>query len=229
MSEVGIEKGPIQAKELTRDYYKILQLGQTGKGKTYSFRNMNPETTGFVNVENKPLPFKNRFKYHTRCNTYMEAYNALVEYAKNPEVKTIVFDSFSAYVELLLGECRKRYKGFDVWNTYNEEIGKLLFVIKRVPKEVFITGHYEILGIEGAQEKRCKVKGKEWEGLVEKEFTIVMFSEEKFDEKGKPAYFFDLVQERSSSKCPPDIFGADTYRITNDSQQIYEKIMEFVS
>ena len=159
MSETGVMKEPIMAKtmETTRDYYKILQLGQSGKGKTYSFRNMNPDTTGFINVENKPLPFKNKFKFHTRCTTYADAFNDLIEYAKNSEIKTIVFDSFSAYVELLLADCRKRYKGFDIWNAYNEEIGKLLFMIKRVPKEVFITGHYEILGIEGAQEKRCRV------------------------------------------------------------------------
>ena len=47
-----------------RDYYKVLLVSQSGKGKTYSFRNMNPDTTGFVNVENKPLPFKNNFKFN---------------------------------------------------------------------------------------------------------------------------------------------------------------------
>lgn len=28
---------------MTRDYYKVLLVGQSGRGKTFSFRNMNPE------------------------------------------------------------------------------------------------------------------------------------------------------------------------------------------
>ena len=212
-----------------RDYYKILYVSQSGKGKTYSFRNMNPETTGFINVENKPLPFKNKFKYHSRPTTYVEAFNKLIEYAKTPEITAIVFDSFSAYVDLLLLDCRKTKKGFEVWNTYAEEIGKLLNMIKRVPKEVFVTAHYEILGIEGVQEKRVKIKGKEWEGLIEKEFTIVLYANNRFEEESKrPNYHLSLCLEDSSSKCPPEIFGENILEIPNDSNMVLEKILEFI-
>lgn len=144
--------------EVGRDYYKVLLVGSSGKGKTYSFRNMNPNTTGFINVENKPLPYKNKLKYHTRVNTFQEAYDALAEYAKNPEIDTIIVDSLSAYTDLVLAEARRTKKGFEIWSMYNDEIGKLLTRIKRVPKEVFVTAHYEILGIEGNMEKRVKVK-----------------------------------------------------------------------
>jgi len=212
-----------------RDYYKILLVSQSGKGKTYSSRNLNPDTTGFINVENKPLSFKNRFKYHTRCTSYTEAYAALVEYARNPEITAIFFDSFSAYVELLLKEARKTKKGFDVWNMYAEEIGKVLDIIKRVPKEVFVTAHYEILGIEGNQEKRVKVKGKEWEGLIEKEFSIVLYGDRKVNDQKKVEAWFDLNLENSSSKCPPDIFGEEINRIDNDAQLVLTKILEFVN
>lgn len=213
---------------MNRDYYKVFLAGQSGKGKTYGFRNMNPETTGFINVEDKPLPFKNNFKYHSRPKTVAEVKAALKEYAANPSIKAIAFDSFSAYVEMLLAEARATKKGFDIWNMYNEEIGKLLNFIKSIEKEVFITGHYEILGVEGNQEKRIKVKGKEWEGLVEKEFTIVLYADNKFNDKGMPEYFFNLVQEGTSAKCPPDIFGGEVIKITNDYNLIANKIEEFV-
>lgn len=42
-----------------RDYYKTLVVGASGRGKTYMFRDLDPNTTGFINVEDKPLPFKN--------------------------------------------------------------------------------------------------------------------------------------------------------------------------
>lgn len=213
---------------MERDYYKILLISQSGKGKTYSFRNMNPATTGFINVENKPLPFKNNFKYHKRCLTVEDAKAALKEYANNPEITAIVFDSFSAYVDLLLGIARATKKGFDIWNYYNEEIGKILNFIKSIQKEVFVTAHYEWLaGDEGVKEKRLKVKGKEWEGVVEKEFTIVLYADNKFEDK-KPVYYFSTVLENSSCKMPPEILGEDVYTIPNDSKYILDKIIEFV-
>lgn len=211
---------------MIRDYYKIFIVSQSGKGKTYSFRNMNPETTGYINVEDKPLPFKNKFKFHTRCKNTTEVKTALKAYADNPEITCIIFDSFSAYVEMLLMECRIGKKGFDVWNAYNEEIGKLLNFVKSIQKETFITGHYETLGIEGNQEKRIKVKGKEWEGLIEKEFTIVLYADNKFNDKGVPDYFFSTVGEGTSAKCPPDILGAN--KVENDCNIIFDKIQEFV-
>jgi hypothetical protein len=210
-----------------RDYYKILLVGQSGNGKTYSFRDMNPDTTGFINVENKPLPFKNKFKYHKRISRYSEVLETLVEYAKNPEITSIVVDSFSAYGDLLLAEARKTKKGFDIWSMYNDEIGRFMTAMKWVPKEVFVTAHYEILNLEGAQEKRVKVKAKEWESVVEKEFTIVMFADKKFNEKGKPEYYYQLVGEGMSAKCPPDLFGQDTYSIPNDGNMIFNTILNY--
>ncbi len=213
---------------MKRDYYKVLLVGSSGKGKTYSFRNMNPNTTGFINIENKPMPFKNNYKYHSRPNTYQEVLASLIEYAKNPEINCIVIDSFSAYMDMVLTEARKTKKGFDVWNFYSEEISKFNNYVKKCEKEVFLTAHYEVLGVEGNQEKRVKVKGKEWEGQIEKDFTIVMYADNKFDDTGKPEYYYNLVQENTSCKCPPDIFGATIYKIPNDCSIILDKIQEFV-
>jgi len=213
---------------MNRDYYKVLLVGSSGKGKTYSFRNMNPETTGFVNVENKPLPFKNNFKYHTRIETYSEVLDAIKEYAKNPNIDAIVIDSFSAYMDLVLAAARGTKKGFDIWNMYNEEIAKFAYYVKKCEKEVYVTAHYEILGIEGNMEKRVKVKGKEMEGQVEKDYTMVLYADNKFDDKGKPNYYFNLAQEGTSAKCPPAIFGEDVFKVENDANMINNKIQEFV-
>lgn len=212
-----------------QDYDKVLIISQSGCGKTYSFRKMNPETTGFINVENKPLPFKSNFKYHSRPGTLGEFQKALVEYAKTPEITCIVIDSISALFDIILQEARASKKGFDVWNDYNENLGKILLAIKKINKNFFITGHYEILGIEGAQEKRLKSKGKEWEAVIEKEFTIVLYADKHFDLEGKPNYFFRLVGENTSAKCPPDIFGEEVYQIDNDCNQILNKLIEYRS
>lgn len=216
-----------ETQKQPNDFYKILLVSPSGKGKTFSFRNVDPNTFGFVNIENKPLPFKNQFKYHARPISRVEAFNTLVEYAKNPEITAIGVDSFSAYTDLVMAEARQTQKGYDIFNFYNDNIAKFFDLVKKIKKEVFLTAHYEILGIEGALEKRVKVKGKEWEGVTEKEFTIVLFGDNKFKENGKPEYFFKLVEENTSAKCPPAIFGEEVYQIPNDVQYILEHIHKF--
>ena len=145
-----------------REPYQIAIVSSSGKGKTMSFRDMNSETCGFINMENKPLPFINKFKHYSRPTSWQDCYKQLVEYAKNPEITEVVVDSFSAYVDNLLLTARANYKNFDVWNFYNNEIGKLLTVFKRYPKDIFATAIYEWVTVdEGvAFEKRIKVKGK---------------------------------------------------------------------
>lgn len=213
---------------MNRDYYKVLLVGTSGKGKTYSFRNMDQNTTGFINVENKPLPFKNQFKYHKRPSTSNEVLEAIKDYAQNTEITAIVVDSFSAYMDLVLTEARNTKKGFDVWNMYAEYITKFNSYVKKCEKEVYITAHYEILGVEGNMEKRVKVKGKEFEGVVEKDYTIVLYADNKFDDKGKPDYYYQLTGEGISAKCPPDIFGSEVSKVSNDVKMIDDKIKEFV-
>ena len=57
----------------------------------------------------------------------------------------------------------ENYSGkVDVWNLYNEEIAKLMFLFKKYPKDIFVTAHYEWIQNEGgAVEKRIKVKGRQ--------------------------------------------------------------------
>ncbi len=213
-----------------KEYYKILLVGGTGKGKTYSMKDLDPKTTGFINMENKPLPFKTKFTNHLRPTRFQDAYKALIDYGTNPDIDTIVIDSFSAYTDRILAEARKTKKGFDIWSMYNEEIGLFLDMVKRVPKHVIITAHYEILGIEGAQEKRVKVKAKEWEGQVEKEFTMVLYLDSKIDSKtGLPEYFFNAYQEGASAKCPPDLLGKGVLKIENNCAVVLEKVNQFVN
>lgn len=122
---------------------------------------------------------------------------------------------------------RKTRRGFDVFSFYNEEIDRFINLIKRIPKEVLVTGHYEILGVEGVMEKRAKVMGKQWEGVLEKEFTVVLYGTSKAKENGRPEYFFNLYEQDCSSKCPPDIFGEDVIQIPNDSNLVLNQVFEF--
>lgn len=213
-----------------RDYYKILLVSQSGKGKTYSFRNMNPENTGFINAENKPLPFKNNFKHYKKPLTVSDTKKALVDFNKDPQIEVIILDSLSTLFDNVLKEARDTKKGYDIWSYYNEEVGKILNFIKTINKEVIITAHYEWVQDEGgAKERRVKSKGKEWEGVLEKEFTIVLYADRKLDDNDNVIAWFDAALDSSSAKCPPYILGEKVYKIENDCNLLLQRINEFIN
>jgi len=205
--------------------YQIAFVGMSGRGKTMAFRNLNPETTGFINMESKPLPFINKFKHYSTPNNWQECYQKLIEYAKDDAIEVVVLDSFSAYVDSLLKTARETKRGFDIWNYYNEEIGKLLFAIKKYPKHIIVSAHYEWVETpEGAVERRITVKGKEWKGLIEKEFTIVHFAEMRLDNKKRNYNIVLNPDETNSAKTPPIFADEGVDEIENDYNLFLEKM-----
>lgn len=211
--------------------YQIAIVAASGKGKTMSFRNMNPDTCGFINAENKPLPFINKFKHYCTPNTWQETYQKLIEYGKNPEITEVVLDSFSAYIDSLLKTARETKKNFDIWNMYNEEIGKLLFLVKKYPKDIFVTGHSANVETEtGILERRMAIKGNEWNKTgVEKEFTIVAFADVMFVDS-KRNFVLNLLSDGTTSAKTPPIFLPDGKEIIpNDCNEFLISIRNTLS
>lgn len=211
--------------------YPIAIVGSSGRGKTMSFRNMNPDTCGFINAENKPLPFINKFKHYCTPNTWTETYQKLIEYGKDPEITEVVLDSFSAYIDSLLKTARETKKNFDIWNMYNEEVGKLLFLIKKYPKDIFVTGHSANVETEtGVLERRMAIKGNEWNKTgIEKDFTIVVFAD-SMTKDNKRNFVFNLLSDgTSSAKTPPFLLPEGQDIIPNDANAFLQSIRSILN
>lgn len=212
--------------------YPIAIVGSSGRGKTMAFRNMNPETCGFINCENKPLPFINKFKHYCTPSTWQETYQKLIEYGKNPDITEVVLDSFSAYIDSLLKTARETKKNFDIWNMYNEEVGKLLFTIKKYPKDIIVTGHSANVELDtgGVFERRMAVKGNEWNKTgIESAFTIVAFAEVMFTD-GKRTYVLNLLPDgTNSAKTPPVFLPEGKESIENDANYLLTSIRNTLS
>lgn len=211
--------------------YQIAIVGMSGKGKTMTFRNMDTTTCGFINAEGKPLPFINNFKHYCTPNSWQETYQKLIEYGKNPEITEVVLDSFSAYTDSLLKTAREIKKGFDTWNYYNEEIGKLMFLIKKYPKDIFVAAHSaNVETEEGVSERRIAVKGNEWNKTgIEKDFTIVLFSEVNLS-TGKREYVLNLLSDgRTSAKTPPLFIEGGKESIPNDAQTFLQHVRKVLA
>lgn len=95
----------------TEHFYKVLLVSASGSGKTMSAQNLDRNITGFLNIENKPLPFKGDFKYSIVPKNISDINNILVEWAKTPEITSIYIDSLSAIFDMILLDSRTRFKG----------------------------------------------------------------------------------------------------------------------
>ena len=193
-----------------------------------AFRNMNPDTCAFVNMESKPLPFINNFTHYCTPENYQICYQKLVEYATDDTVTEVVLDSLSSYPDSVIKYARSEKRGYEIWNFYNEEVGKLLYLFKKYPKDIIVTAHYEWVetGDAGAIEKRIAVKAKEWKGMIEKDFTIVHFANMTVVD-GKRNYFIELNSDgKSSAKTPPMFLKEGEEKIENDYSVFLERVRQ---
>jgi len=211
--------------------YQFALVGMPGKGKTMAFRNMDPETTGFINLENKPLPFLNNFKHYSTPNTWQECYQQLIKYAKDDTIKVVLLDSLSAYFDSLLKTAYETKKGFEIWNYFNEEVGKILFLIKKYTKHIVVTAHYDWIVTENGGEEKCiYVPGGKWKGKVGKDFTVVHYSEMNIVDDKRNYYIVLNSDGRSDGKTPPIFLDDPTSMavdtMPNDYAEFLKKVNE---
>jgi hypothetical protein len=174
-------------------------------GKSTAWRNMPIDSTLLINAERKTLPFPHHKKVHQLWpETTKEIFEALSDpkYLNSTKLKYIGLDSFSAFTDMLMAEARILRTGYDVFNYYNENIAKLFKLVKamtKAGKHVIFTCHDEVLMNDSDTVKRIKVKGKEWEGMVEKEFDVVLYATVRVEANAEPKHLF---KTRTDGKIP---------------------------
>jgi hypothetical protein len=95
-----------------------------------------------------------------------------------------------------------------------------------------MSAHYEWVETEeGAVEKRIAVKGKEWKGMIESNFTIVHYADMKVTADKKREYFISLNSDgKSSAKTPPMFLTNEMEQdIPNDANAFLERVREILN
>lgn len=92
----------------------VLIIGESGSGKTYSIKNLDPEKVGIFSIEKNRLPFANANKFKVAKNaTYGDIRVAL----KNPSLKTYVIDDSTFLIINSLFDRIKETRIFKVLRT----------------------------------------------------------------------------------------------------------------
>ena len=205
------------------NYPVVAIVGSSGTGKSFSMRHLPPEDTFIFNFEEKYLPFREHLAFNPYSSTNLDAMETKLSAVMNdPKYKYVVVDSFTKYAEILMNYAKMSFKGYDIFNVYSDRIWKLLQLLKKNNgKYVFVIATSEIVAIEqpsGAKvnNQRIAVQGKVWEGKIEKEFTLVLFTDVRRNKDNKHIDYTLVTNNdgTSSAKSPFGMFEEE--RVPND-------------
>jgi energy-coupling factor transporter ATP-binding protein EcfA2 len=214
--------------EVKRIFYgKVLIIGQTGSGKSYLSKTANKDTTGYINVERQPLPYKGTFKFMGQPRTWAGFMKNLEDYGKNEEITHIIIDSQSMAFDMLHKEMKAAFKGFDIYGNYNKEVTRYFDLLRDIQKDIIVISHDEVLADQGFKIRKAKVHGKEFEGRIEAYYTIALYADKRVKDN-KPQFFLKTFEPDTSSKTPeglfPDKNGDNLLEIPNDAEFIFKAL-----
>ena len=221
----------------------VLIIAESGSGKTTSARTLKPEETFFINVANKPLPFKgwkanypmvskeNLEGRMSGVNTPVGILKAM-KYVNNdrPDIKTLIIDDWQ-YMSAFEFFDRADEKGFEKFT----DIGKWLAKVAREAINMrddltifFMTHSEETTDAGGKRKQKAKTIGKMVDEKLTLEglFSIVLYGKVKKDKDGKMQYVFETQTDGANTcKSPMGMFKEND--IPNDLQLVKEAILKF--
>ena len=203
----------------------VLIMGRSGSGKSASLRNIK-ETMFVVNVNRKPLPFKNNENLKImNCDEYLKIKSAL-KAAYDKDIKLAVIDDAGYLMTGKFMAGHRQAKGNSQFDLYNEIADNFYSLIKFISDDlpedmiVYVTMHEEK---NDMGESKPKTIGKLLDDKVciEGMFTIVLHAM-KLDNK---YVFATNTDGLDVTKSPIGMFN-ETY-IDNDLQLVTNEIRNY--
>ncbi len=213
-------------------YMNTLIYGNSGCGKTYSLRNLDPKTTMIFSGTKKPLPWKGSMRDWTVFDpktgngnlvystdyTYIEKMINAIN--KGARIKTIVFDDIT---HVLITEYinRSMETGFQKFAELAKNYSELFFNLLNLKDEinVVVVTH----GEHDADRYKVKTVGKVLDEKVclESLFTVVL----RAVNLGEKGYKFQTQTLNDVSKSPEGMF--EEMYIDNDIVPALKKMQDY--
>lgn len=198
-------------KKLT-SHYPVLLASETGSGKTFAFAQLSPEEKGrtyILNFDGKSISEDD--------SEFLKVYHAfdvddiemvdkiekqIITVLANDKVDRLLVDTFTLMTKLFNRWAAKHFKGFDVWNAYNNAITQILECIKSATltygKFTYVTAHYPPrVGMQPNTKRYVTTKGKEHTNIIEESFSTVV---ETVMEDRQFKYVCDVFDETNTTK-----------------------------
>lgn len=211
----------------------ICIAGESGTGKTTSMRNLDPETSFYIDCDKKGLSWKgwkNQFngdkKNYLVTDFPTVALTALKKLDKEEnfrKIKVCVIDTLNGL--MVADEMRRtKEKGYDKWQDLAQSIYELVdysLTMRNDITVVFIAHTQTDHDDNGYMFTRIKTSGRKLDKItLESKFTTVLISECK---DGK--YIFHTHADHSTAKTPLGAFEDD--EVENDIATVIKALEEY--
>jgi len=223
---------------------KILVLGRSGTGKTFSLRNIDPKTSFYINVDRKSMPFKGwRKKFHivkneagepdfmqsnytmtSDPNTIWKLIKAIS--SKRPEIKFIIVDTLTLMMtDMFMSQIS--IKGYDKYSNQANTTYQIVKMIDGLREDLTVvfmahieTENYETsFFVPGGKLLKEKIK-------MESNFTTVIQTYVEYSENGSNKYYFLTENSGDNTvKSPKDMFPGKI--VENDLAKVIEHVKAF--
>ena len=195
----------------------VLILGESGSGKTYAVKNMDPEKVGVFLVEKPRLPFRKQFR-----TVQGAGYHLIMKALAEPKLKQYVIDD-SQY--LLVNEFfdRAGETGYQKFTDMALNFRNLIhFVIRKVPDDVIVYFlHHTDTDANGKIKAKTIGRMLDEKLTVEGLFDIVLRTQ--VDPEGH--WFLTRTNGQDTVKTPEEMFPAD--KIPNDLAAVDKAIRDY--
>ena len=211
----------------------ICIAGESGSGKTTSMRNLDPETTMYIDCDKKGLSWKGwRSQYNGDKKNYLKtdfpqvALQALKKIDKEEQyrhIRVVVVDTINGL--MIADEMRRcKEKGYDKWQDLAQSIYDLIYYALTMRDDVMIifvahtqTDHDD----NGYMFTRIKTSGRKLDKItLESKFSTVLLSK---CVDGK--FLFETQANFSTAKTPMGAFAEK--EIDNDIVQVMKALEEY--
>lgn len=211
----------------------IAIMGESGSGKTTSMRNLNPETTFYVDADKKGLTWRGwRDSFNGEKKNYLQtdfphvALQALRKVNEDEQFKhinVIVFDTLNGF--MVADEMRRmQEKGYDKWQDLAASIYGLVDYALTVRDDltpIFVAHTQTDHDDNGYMFTRIKTSGRKLDKItLESKFNTVLWAQ-ALDGK----YVFNTAADHSTAKAPLGAF--EDKIIDNDITKVLEALKDF--
>lgn len=207
---------------MTQTVKPVLILGKSGVGKSASLRNFKDEEVSIINVNNKPLPFRNEFKGVVNTRSYEDIEKLIL----NSQKKVIVVDDAGYLITDYFMKNHSRAGGgngvFTLYNEIGDKFYHLLDFVRNLQsdKVVYFIMH-EDYDERGGIKPKTIGKLLDEKVCIEGMFTIVLHAEIQDDK-----YVFCTKNHGTdATKAPMGMFEEEY--IDNDLKMVTDTIREY--
>lgn len=202
----------------------IAVVGNSGTGKSYSYRNMPWDKTAIIDTEFKGFPFDpTPIKHYHHAPNAAEVKRLIDFYKTNPgNIRYVILDSFQFFIDNLLAECQASFTGYTIYNEFADRSRGLIKAMKN-QRVIFVCictpEHLKEINDSGKEVsvRRIFTHGRVNEGKLEHEFLCVLYTAARPDAAKPGTYKYHFITNTDgvcSAKTPAGMFA--TQLIDND-------------